>query len=291
MFRRRTTDQVYATLQQVQRRITEAGGNGPGQPPASGGGPGASAPAGARQLTGFAPRPLQTHTGLGQGQPAGLLPGPGGSIGHGLPPAGPNLRPTAFPATSGGDPDGEQLPSATMLVPAPSHPRGTLHLPLQIAITLFLLWIVTLIAAWWLGMRQGRNDGPVEQRSVATLPADHGKPQDPEGAPATGRLGDSLFVLEAVPSFDAATKASWQKEVDRLNALMTSSEQMAAKGWKPYFHLREPENGGLQFVYGYANGQYGIDRAKFEDLARVLAAPRAKGGGGHTSAKWMSVVD
>ena len=273
MFRRRTTDQVYATLQQVQRRITEAGPTQPGP---------SAAPGGVRPLQSFAPRPLQTNQGLGT--PAHGAPGQSGQGGQGGQ-GGPNVRPTSFPA----GPDAtEPLPPATMLVPAANVPRGTLQLPLQIAITLLLLWLVTLIAAWWLGMRQGRNDAPSPDSRVATEKHDGGDKQDPEVATPTGRLGDSIYVLQAVPSFTPEIKATWQKEVDRLNSFMLAN---ANRGWKPYFALREPENGGLQFVFGYANGQFGIDRTKFEDLARLLAAPTSKGGGGHATAKWMSVTN
>ena len=47
--------------------------------------------------------------------------------------------------------------------------------------------------------------------------------------------------------------------------------------------------GGLQFVFGQANGRFGINRAQFEDFARLLAAPKAKGGGGYASAKWLAL--
>ncbi len=195
------------------------------------------------------------------------------------------MRPTSFPA---GPDASEPLPPATMLVPAAAVPRGTLQLPLQIAITLLLLWLVTLIAAWWLGMRQGRADAPSPDSRVVVEKHDGGDPQDPEATTPAGRLGDSIYVLQAVPSFTPEMKTTWQKEVERLNAVMLTSAN-AARGWKPYFALREPENGGLQFVFGYANGQFGIDRTKFEDLARLLAAPTTKGGLGHATAKWMSV--
>jgi hypothetical protein len=252
MFRRRTTDQVYATLQQVQRRITEQGG---GNAPT-----GSAPPAGARPLGGIAPPPLQTNQHL---SPAPYAPLP----------AAPAMRPSAFP---GGPDDGAAPPA-----------RGTLQISMQIGLVLVLLWFGTLAAAYFLGERQGnrKNSDSVENRPAAgeTPPT---KPQDPE-TPAPGkRQGDSIFVLTSTPTFTPALKQQWQAEVDRLNGVMKQNE---AKGWKPYFALREPENGGLQFVFGQANGRFGIDRAQFEDLARQLAAPKAKGGGGYASAKWLAV--
>ena len=251
MFRRRTTDQVYATLQQVQRRITEQGG---GNAPT-----GSAPPAGARPLAGIAPTPLQTNQNLG---PASYSP----------PPPAPTLRPSAFP----GGPDDEGAGSA----------RG-LQISMQVGVVLLLLWLVTLAAAWGLGIRQGTRTGSdsVENRPT-TAEAPPSKPQDPE-TPAPGkRQGDSIFVLTSTPSFTPAIKQQWLVEVDRLNGVMKQNE---AKGWKPYFALREPENGGLQFVFGKANGRFGIDRAQFEDLARQLAAPKTKNGGGYASAKWLAV--
>ncbi len=185
------------------------------------------------------------------------------------------------------------MPPATVLVTAAPVPRGTLQLPVQIAVTLLCLWLVTLMAAWYLGMRQGRADGPATDNTKAVAekaPASGGGDrQDPEGsATPTGRLGDSIYVLQAVPTFTPEMKVTWQKAVDQYNTSMTAHPE---RGWKPYFALREPENGGLQFVFGYANGQYGIDRTKFEDLARLLAAPAGKGGSGFATAKWMSVVN
>jgi hypothetical protein len=252
MFRRRTTDQVYATLQQVQRRITEQGG---GNAPT-----GSAPPAGARPLGGIVPPPLQTNQNLNPGQ---YVP----------PPAAPTLRPSAFP----GGPDDEGAAPA----------RGAMQISMQVGLVLLLLWLGTLAAAYGLGIRQGTRTGSdsVENRPTA-VETPTAKPQDPE-TPAPGkRQGDSIFVLTSTPTFTPALKQQWLAEVERLNGVMKQNE---AKGWKPYFALREPENGGLQFVFGQANGRFGIDRAQFEDLARQLAAPKAKGGGGYASAKWLAV--
>jgi hypothetical protein len=155
MFRRRTTDQVYATLQQVQRRITEQGG-GPVPPP------------GARPLGAIPPRPLQTNQNLG-GNPATPAAG-----------LGPNLRPASFPG------DGEESTAINLLPSQPVHPRGTLHIPLQLAITIFLLWLGTVIAAALLGMRMGSKSEAADARPAVTAERSADKPTDPE-APAPGK--------------------------------------------------------------------------------------------------------
>lgn len=269
MFRRRTTDQVYATLQQVQRRITEQGGNAPSPsaPPGAAGG----IPAGARPLSSIAPRPLQTNQGLGS-----LLSSPSAS---------PSNRPAAFPGSPPGD-GGPQLPvPAPFLAGTPEYPRGTMQVPVPLAITVALLLFAMMAGFYYLGtMRNLRGDAaPVGAERAVEKPPE-GKPLDAEATTQGKRQGDSLYVLKSVPSFNEQAKKQWQAEADRLNGVM---QQNAAKGWKPYFGVREPENGGLQFVFGYANGQFGIDRVAFEDFARLLAGPTAKGGGGYTSAKWV----
>ena len=265
MFRRRTTDQVYATLQQVQRRITEQGGN---QPVGSSGPSGAAA--GARQLSSLTPRPLQTNQGLGALS------------------AGPSNRPASFPGTLAAENDAAALSSSLGFGGgAPSYPRSTLHVPMHLATVILLLWVASLFGFYLLGMRQSqRNEpAPIATERPSEKPAES-KPLDPEG-PLPGKpLGDSLYVLKAVPSFNEQVKKQWQVEADRLNGVML---QNASKGWKPYFGVREPENGGLQFVFGYANKLFGVDRVQFEDFSRLLAAPTTKGGGGYTSAKWVAL--
>lgn len=276
MFRRRTTDQVYATLQQVQRRITEQGG---GQPSGSGapngplgGSTGAPtiSPAGVRQFSSLAPKPLQTNQGLGALS------------------SGPNNRPASFPGTQAAENDAAALSSSLGFGGgAPIYPRSTLHVPMHLATVILLLWVASLIGFYLLGMRQSQRSesAPIAIERPIDKPADS-KPLDAE-APVPGkRLGDSLYVLKAVPSFNDQIKKQWQAEADRLNGVMV---QNASKGWKPYFGVREPENGGLQFVFGYANKLFGVDRVQFEDFSRLLAAPTTKGGGGYTSAKWVAL--
>lgn len=268
MFRRRTTDQVYATLQQVQRRITEQGGGQTGGPA---GGPAApapgGAPAGARPLSHLAPKPLQTNQGLGAFSPS------------------PSQRPAAFPGTQAADHDSGASPAHHFAAPV-NYPRSTLHVPLHLATVLALLWFTSIVVAGYIGMRQG-------QRREALLPvAEHetagdAKPLDPEMPLPGKRLGDSLYVLKQVPSFNEQLKKQWQMEADRLNGVMLQNANK--KGWKPYFGVHEPVNGGLRFVFGYANHQFGVDRVQFEEFSRLLASPTTKGGGGYTSATWVAV--
>lgn len=271
MFRRRTTDQVYATLQQVQRRITEQGG---GPAPSSTPVPGVRPLAG-----GMPPRPQLAPT---------LNPVSAAA-------AGPSARAGSFPGSQAGNShdqsDGDAaIPPPALpagLAVAPNYPRGTLHIPLQLMITLAMVWLVSLVAAVVVTSKVGAKAEVAEARVVAARTADKPEPtQDPETPVPGKRLGDSVLLLKDLASYTPADKTKWQQEVDWRNGQMKQNE---ARGWKPYFALREPENGHLQLVYGYANGQFGVDRKPFEELARLLALPSSKNGGGYTAAKWMAV--
>lgn len=253
IFRRRTTEQVYSTLQQVQRRMSEQGG-APAQAIGSGG-----------------TRPFVTSGGR---TAVGNVAGPR----YPTPPGGVVVSPTSA------NPPSDQIESGSplggMLTQNPTGvSRFTLQLPLHLAITLMLLWLVTVILAFVLGRMSGdRAPMPINPTPVAT-----GVPSASVEAPERGRF---VFLLKSAPSTNEQLRQQWQKEVDRLNDVC---RQNAAKGWKPFFALREPENGGLQMVYGQIDGRFGIDQAKFTDFARLLTTPKAKGGGDYSQGRWLSV--
>jgi hypothetical protein len=265
MFRRRTTDQVYATLQQVQRRITEQGGGAPAP---------ANPVPGVRPMAGGStPRP-----------PLPLTPSLSPQTG------GPSARAGSFPGSQD-PPEGDgSIPAPSLpagLAVPPSYPRGTLHIPLQLMITLALFWLVSLAVAVIVASKVASKADASDARVAAARAAEKPEPaQDPEAVAPGKRLGDSVLLLKDLASYSPQDKAKWQKEVEWRNGQMA---QFESRGWKPYFALREPENGHLQLVYGYANGQFGIDRKPFEELARLLSLPASKNGGGYTTAKWMAV--
>lgn len=244
MFRRRTTDQVYATLQQVQRRITE----------------GATAPG-----TATTPRPGTPRTGHPTPVPESATPSPGTG----------NYTPSSAPGTAR-VPDPALVAAAqAQLQPPPG--RLMLHLPIGLASTLALVWLLTLVVAFLLGQMNGRP--------AAALVADHATAEAMRAEAPAARLrgGEWILVLKSVPNPTSDLRTQWQREVDRLNAYVRQNE---ARGWKPYFALREPASGQLEFVFGKADGQFGVDRAAFEDFAKLMATPPPKGGG-YASAKWV----
>lgn len=245
MFRRRTTDQVYATLQQVQRRITE-GANSPGTAPI------------ARPTTARVAHPTS-------------LPGEGGR------PATGSYTPSAAPGTAR-VPDPALVAAAQAQLQPPPSGRLVLHIPIGLASTMALVWLLTLVLAFLMG-QIGARPGPAGEPAAA---AAAGEPARGEAAPAK-RAGEWILVLKSVPNPTPELRTQWQREVDRLNAYVRQNE---ARGWKPFFALREPPSGQIEFVFGKADGQFGVDRAAFEDFAKLMATPPPKGGG-YASAKWV----
>lgn len=253
IFRRRTTEQVYSTLQQVQRRMSEQGG-APAQAVGSGG--------------------TRPFTASGARVAVGNVAGPR----YPTPPGGIVVPSTS--ANSANDQTESGPPLGGMLTQnPPGVSRFTLQLPLHLAITLMLLWLVTVILAFVLGrMSSDRAPMPISQ-----APASTSTPAAPVEAPERGRF---VFLLKSVPTTNEQMRQQWQKEVDRLNDVC---RQNVGKGWKPFFALREPENGGLQLVFGQIEGRFGIDQAKFTDFVRLLTQPKSKGGGDYTQGRWLPV--
>jgi hypothetical protein len=256
IFRRRTTDQVYSTLQQVQRRITEQGG----QPVVGSGG----------NMRTPAPGSLRTP-------PPGSYPAAASTAPIGTPLRFPTPPPTPHavpPASTSSD---EPAPLGGMLVPQPPVTRFVLNLPLHLATTLLLLWLVTLVAAYFAGRSAADRTPAPMPRSEAPAPSPNAVEQPVRG--------NWVFLLQTVPTANSQLRAKWQEEVTRLNNVC---RQNASQGWKPYFALREPENGGLQMVFGQVDGKFGIDQAQFTDFIRKLTAP-PPAGAGFTQGRWLAL--
>ena len=259
IFRRRTTEQVYSTLQQVQRRMSEQGGQAT---PAIGSG-------GTRPYTAGGTR-TTPQAAIGTPLPLPLR----------FPTPPPGATPALVPNRTEETEAGAGTPLGGMLAQnPPSAGRFSLQLPLHLAITLMLLWLVTVILAFVLGrMSADRAPAPIREAPpaapVAATPAE------------VSDRGRFLFLLKAVPTTGEQLRQEWQKTVDQLN---DACRRNAAKGWKPYFALREPENGGMQLIFGSIDGRLGIDQAKFTDFARLLSQPVAKQGAGYTQGRWLPV--
>lgn len=241
MFRRRT-DQVYSTLQQVQRRITEQ--NGP------------------------------------QTEPGDLAPG--------QPSAAVNLQPLSQALPTGGVPVAAQQPALHPPfagVPAARMPPGGNRYVLQVsgdlAMLLVVMWLISMAVMFVLGQHwrssggAGLAPGAAGNRETPTVTANPGK-----------RLGDWVYLLQSQPN---ATVEASQFFEERARSLNDFVRQNPNRGWKPYFGVRKPANGGVELAYGLVDGVWGIDQTDFVAFAKLLADPTSKGGGGFASARWVKV--
>ena len=240
MFRRRT-DQVYATLQQVQRRITEQAPGSSGMPPVEG------------RSSSVAPlSPLQEAL-QRQKQPQPMV---------------------------GSQPEAPPPPLM------PLHKGSGVMLPLTVpfALTLTVLWIVSCVLCFVLGQYERDRRAPTPGEGFG--PGESGNREAPaaQAVAPTKPLGPDLLVLTQVPSATPEMEQSYRQRAAELNKIMTKNE---ARGWKPWFGVRKPINGGLQLVFGeVSEGQFGVTRKDFDDFARMLAQPPPKGGN-YASAIWV----
>lgn len=244
MFRRRT-DQVYSTLQQVQRRITEQNG-----PQAEHG-----------EVVPGQPQPAVNLQPLSQALPNG-----------GMPPLSPPLSQPQQPFAGG--------PAARL---GPGGNRYVLQISGDLAMLLVVMWLISMAVMFVLGQHwrssggAGLAPGPAGNRETGSVPTAPGK-----------RLGDWVYVLKSQPSGTVDAVTHYEGEVRKLNDAMRLP-QNASRGWKPYFGVRKPVNGGVELVFGVVDGVWGVDKAEFESFAKLLSEPTSKSGGGYASARWMKV--
>lgn len=244
MFRRRT-DQVYSTLQQVQRRITEQ--NGPQNEHGD-------------VVTGQA-QPAVNFQPLSQALPSG-----------GAPPMSPPLSQPQAPFSG--------APGARL---GPGSNRYVLQISGDLAMLLVVMWLISMALMFVLG-QHWRSSGGAGLASGAA-----GNRDTTNAATAPGkRLGDWAYVLKSQTNATVDAVNQYEGEARKLNDAMRLP-QNAAKGWRPYFGVRKPVNGGVELVFGVVEGVWGIDKADFEAFAKLLAEPTSKSGGGYASARWMKV--
>jgi len=250
MFRRKT-DQVYATLQQVQRRLTDA-----------------------------------TQAG-DEGEVFGARP---------KPPPPPLPTDPLRAATAQAQAVNGQAPTAPVATtappPAPStasfQRRNSLHFSGELATVLFLLWVVTLTAAFFIGKHVGGRAvatdpgagyaaGAAGSRSTrATTPSD----VDTSVSKSSTNAGGYVLVLQSVARASAESEAKMGALARQLNDF---ADQNPRHGYKSWFAVRKPSNGGLQLVYGLVNGKFGIDKAGLEGFADTF--DRA----GYKESHWVRV--
>jgi hypothetical protein len=262
MFRRRT-DQVYSTLQQVQRRITEQTGMADQHDPLI------QQPVVGRQ-------PLEQVLPSGQAEMAPPVGQGGGQ--NGIPSPGViNSSFTQSPSTP--STPGYLNPGAARL--GPGGKRYVLQLSGDMAMLLLVVWIASMAVMFVLGQYwrttggAGLAAGPAGNRDVATTPV--GK-----------RHGDHILLLQSAPT---ATVESVNFFEERARSLNDFVRQNNKAGWKPYFGVRKPNNGGVELAFGVVDGAWGINQSDYIDFAKLLSQPTAKGGAGYGQARWVKIEE
>lgn len=246
MFRRKT-DQVYATLQQVQRRISQ-------------------------QTQGAADN-LEREVSFAPGG-SGPVPSPAPASVAPSVPAAPAPPPASMPAIVDTSlPIDAPMPS-TQAQPltwptAPSRPALTL--PWEVATIIFLFWVASIVGVFFIGHQFGKRAHEITQG-----PASAGTQVATDASAAPVRRG--LLVLSSVAKPTSEAEKQFRANADMLNAHARSQAQ---HGYKPWFGVRKPTNGGLQLVFGVVDGEFGVDRDAYASLAEALI--RA----GYKDARWI----
>jgi len=92
-------------------------------------------------------------------------------------------------------------------------------------------------------------------------------------APAAD-AGGHVLVLTSVARANADDEQRFTNDARRLNQY---AEQNLRGGYKPWFGVRKPSSGGLQLVFGIVNGQVGIDKDAYKEMANALDRAGYKG--------------
>jgi hypothetical protein len=264
MFRRRT-DQVYSTLQQVQRRITEQ-----------------TAPPGARA-------DLAASAGdLGLGLPGSVPPPVTASQAPfpAYPSTAPATAPVALSSPSG--------PTAALGGPAAQRPLAgypttadtsyVFQVSGNLAMLLAVLWVVSMAVMFMVGQHLGGRPG------AGLAPGDAGHRGDSDlvasQAASSDSVGGPRYVLVLERQL-TPTPDNVRRLVDKANQLNAYVRNNPGKGWMPYFAVRQTSAGTAELIFGRVDGHDGIDRGIFAGFARLLSQPQPEGAG-YTSATWVA---
>jgi hypothetical protein len=243
MFRRRT-DQVYATLQQVQRRITEQSG----QPaPANGEVP----PLERKPIAAAVPALAPLQDALARQKPP--------MVGH--------------------QPEPPPLPPQLAQLP-----RGGIVFSIPLAVTLSVLWIASCALCFVLGQHaadrralpgEGFGPGDAGNRTPPQASAAPSAPPAPpaiEAPPVVKPDGPWVLVLQSKQEWTAEDESVYRRTANQHNEVARAH---ASDGWHPWFGVRKPQNGSLQLVFGEISpGQFGLRRSDWEKFAKSLATSR-----------------
>jgi hypothetical protein len=74
-----------------------------------------------------------------------------------------------------------------------------------------------------------------------------------------------VLVLRSEARISDSTRQEFEGLADKFNS---AAAEHASLGYRPWFGVRQPASGGIQFVFGKADGQFGIPKA--DDLGKRM---------------------
>lgn len=277
VFRRRT-DQIYATLQEVQRRITQGG---TGQAPRPTGGASTVPAAGEAGSTagGYVVHPdgrrevPRSQTRVSSSVIARQA-------------AETRSRQQELPGVATGsavpkvviDEEPEPLRTAPPLPARPPAgdasarrlgPRGVV-IGFEMACTMAAVWLASVVGAYLLGMGQNAA-APLPIAGTSTTAGTVIEAEENRGAAEDATW---IVILDSVPADKVqAQLPKYQDKQKNYNAFFVR------KGFREYFGTRTPQSGGLQFIYGMNNGRVGVSRSEAEAMHRAVTTPQPRAAG------------
>ena len=262
MFRRRT-DQVYSTLQQVQRRITEQNG---GQSDLG------------EVLSPTQPIPSITLQPLSQALPQTLPHTLAQTLAQTLPQVMPSGALQPFPVAQPPQPFAG-FPVNRM---TPTGHRYVLQISGDLAMLLVVVWLVSMAVMFFIGHQIPSSGGA---GFAAGTP---GNRETSSAGSVAKRQGDWIYILESRSTTTVEVVNAYEQRARELNDFVAKNP---TSGWKAYFGVRKPDNGGLELVFGQVDrAVFGIDKSEFEAFAKMLSQPTSKNGAGYASARWVKVT-
>ncbi len=164
---------------------------------------------------------------------------------------------------------------------SPGGKRYVLQLSGDMAMLLVVVWVASMAVMFVLGQYwrsaggAGLASGPAGNREISA-------------APTAKRQGDTILLLQSAPNATVESVSFFEERARNLNEFVRKS---ADKGWKPYFGVRKPINGGVELAFGYVDGVWGINQSEFIEFAKLLSQPTNKGGAGYGQARWVKVEE
>ena len=170
------------------------------------------------------------------------------------------------------------IPAARL---APAGKRYVLQVSGDLAMLLVVMWLISMALMFVLGQHWRSSGGA----GLAAGAAGH-RDTPAVNAPAAKRQGDFVYVLKSQSSTNAETARLFEADAQRLNDFVRKNP---ANGWKPFFGVRQPSNGGIELAFGVVDGVWGIAKEDFVAFAKLLSEPTSKNGAGYASARWVKV--